>query len=235
METDSSIPQHVAIIIDGNRRWARAQGLPYWKGHIKGAERIEEVSRAAIDTNIEYLTIWGGSYNNLTKRSPEEIKFLDQNMYRVWAKKGLKDKAIRDNEVRVRFMGEWPDLLTKETQNAIRDLEKATENYSRYFLTYLIGYSGDREMASAINSASEKGIKNVSEEDIKELLWTKELPEVDLVIRTGDDPHNSSGFMMWHTRNSLLSFEEKMWPDFTKEDFLRIISRFSQRERRFGK
>jgi len=230
-----SLPRHVAIIIDGNRRWAKARGLPYWEGHIRGGERVEEISKASVEAGIKYITIWGGSYNNLTKRTPEEVGFLDKNMYRAWATKGIKDKTIHDKKVQVQFLGEWPDLLSQKTQNAIRKIEDETKDYSNYFVTYLVGYSGDREMVSAMNSAIQSGIKEVSEETLKDFLWTKDLPEVDLLIRTGGDAHNSSGFMMWHTKNSLFSFEEKMWPDFSKEDFLKLIRGFSQRERRFGK
>lgn len=229
------MPRHVAIIIDGNRRWAKAHGVPYWKGHVRGAERVEEISKASIEAGIKYTTIWGGSYNNLTKRSPEEIKFLDQNMYRAWAAKGVKDKFIHDKGIQVRFIGEWPDLLSARTQDAIRKVEDKTKGYSNYFVTYLVGYSGDREMVSAMNAAIESGVGEVSEETLKDFLWTKDLPEVDLLIRTGGDAHNSSGFMMWHIKNSLFSFEEKMWPDFSKEDFLKLIESFSQRERRFGR
>ena len=231
---NSSLPRHVALIIDGNRRWARKRGLPYWKGHEKGAERVEEVIKEALDLGIEYLTIWGGSYNNLTKRSEQEIKFLDEKMYRVWAKKIIDDKNIHEKEVRVRFVGEWPKLLSEETIGIIRKAEEATKEYSKHNITYLIGYNGDREMLAAINSLSGKA-DDVAEKDLLKVLWTGELPLVDLVIRTGEDPHLSTGFMMWHTKDALLHFDKKMWPSFTKKDFRGLMNQFSKRERRFGK
>lgn len=238
MSKDSSLPKHVAIIIDGNRRWAKAHGLKPQEGHARGAEVVEEISRVAVDAGIKYLTIWGGSYNNLTKRTPTEIKFLDEYMYRPWAQRGLKNRDIYENEICVRLIGEWPILLSKKTRDAIQELEGATRKHSRHFLTYLIGYNGDREMVSAMNSAIKDG-KKVTGETIKNYLWTKDLPQVDLVIRTGAEdptvPHNSTGFMMWHTKDAILHFAKKNWPDFTKEDFLGLIKQYSQRERRFGK
>jgi undecaprenyl diphosphate synthase len=235
----SSLPQHIAIIIDGNRRWARARGLQPWEGHVRGAKTLEEINEAAVSLGIKHLTIWGGSYDNLTKRDPQEIKMLDEKMYRVWARDGLKNKTVFQKEVQIRFIGEWPDLLSQETQDAMRALENATKDNSSYYYTYLIGYNGDREMTAAINAAIKSETKKVSIDTVKDYLWTKDLPPVDLVIRTGEEnpgmSHNSNGFMMWHTKNSFFYHTDKYWPDFTAEDLGRAIEQFSQTERRFGK
>lgn len=234
----NSLPLHVAVIIDGNRRWAKERGKFPWDGHIEGAKRVEEISKLAPDLGIKYITFWGGSYNNLTQRTKKEIKFLDEKMYRVWAKRALKDEDIKRKEVRIRFLGEWPDLLSSETKRLMREVEKATEKYSKHHLTYLIGYNGDREMLSAIKGIVKDEPKRVTGETIKSHLWTKDLPPVDLVIRTGEDPKNphlSTGFMMWDVKDALLNFSPKMWPAFTKADFKKVIRGFSQRERRFGK
>jgi len=233
-----SPPLHVAVIIDGNRRWAKARGKLPWDGHIEGAKRVEEVSKLAPDLGIKYITFWGGSYNNLTKRSRQEIRFLDEKMYRVWAQKALEDEDIKKNGVRIRFLGEWPNLLSAETQRLMRAVEKATKSHSKHHLTYLIGYNGDREMLSAIQSILKDKPKKIAGDTIKSHLWTKDLPPVDLVIRTGEDPRNphiSTGFMMWDIKDALLHFSPKMWPAFTKADFRKVIKGFSQRERRFGK
>ena len=237
MPNKSPLPNHVAVIIDGNRRWARKHGLLPWDGHVRGAKRVEEISKHAIDLGIKYISFWGGSYNNLTKRTAKEIKFLDEKMYRHWAKKALIDKYVHDNKVRIRFIGEWPSLLSKETVKAMKEVEAKTEEHSRHHLTYLIGYNGDREMLSAINSMVNKKHK-INEQTLRSYLWTKDLPPVDLLIRTGEDtptPHISTGFMMWDTKDALLHFSSKMWPAFTNKDFDTIISYFSKAERRFGK
>ena len=238
MSDRSLLPNHVVVVIDGNRRWAKKYGLLPWDGHIRGAKRIEEISKHAIDLGIKYISFWGGSYNNLTKRTPKEIKFLDEKMYRSWAKKALVDKHIYDNKVRIRFIGEWSSLLSQETVKAMREVEAKTKGFSKHHLTYLIGYNGDREMVSAINSMAKSGVRKVNEKTLRAYLWSKDLPLVDLLIRTGEDtptPHISTGFMMWDTKDAILHFSPKMWPAFTNKDFDRIISYFSKAERRFGK
>ncbi|MDP3953270.1 MAG: polyprenyl diphosphate synthase [bacterium] len=234
----NSLPLHVAVIIDGNRRWAKARGKLPWEGHAEGAKRVEEISKEAVDLGIKYTTFWGGSYNNLTKRTRKEIKFLDEKMYRVWANKALKDKEVKEKQIRIRFIGEWPDLLSAETVKAMREVEKTTQKHSRHHLTYLIGYNGDREMLSTIRGIVKDKPRRVDEKTIKSHLWTRELPPVDLVIRTGEDARNahmSTGFMMWDTKDALLHFSPKMWPAFTKSDFRQVVRDFSSRERRFGK
>lgn len=225
--------EHVAIIPDGNRRWAKEKGLSPWKGHYEGAKRIEEIVRYGKDLGITHLTIWGGSYNNLTKRTKKEIAVLD-TLYRKVATELLKNKNISTLKARVRFLGEWASLLRKETVEKMREVEQRTKSNTSYDLTYLIGYNGDREMLSAIKKLIKTGDK-VSSETLKKHLWTKDLPPVDLVIRTGNEPHLSTGFMMWETRNAYLLFSDKMWPAFGIADLKLAIEEFRTRERRFGK
>ena len=238
MNKSSGLPNHIAIILDGNRRWAKERGLLPWEGHARGAKRVEELSKHLVDLGIKYISFWGGSYNNLTKRSPREIKFLDERAYRPWAKRALEDKYIEKHGVRIRFIGEWPTLLSKETRLAIEAVQEKTKGYSKHHITYLIGYNGDREMLSAIRSIVKNRPNKISEETIKSHLWTKDLPPVDLLIRTGEGtktPHISAGFMMWDTKDAVLHFSPKPWPAFTKTDLNKIISYFSEVERRFGK
>ena len=231
-----NIPRHVALIVDGNRRWAKERGLKSWEGYLGiSLDNIEEISRVGADLGIPFVTFWGGSYKNLTERPSIEIKKLNE-MYALLAQRALDEPDLDKNEVRVRFMGEWKDLLQKKPIEKIEELIEKTKNYSKNNLTYMIGYNGDREMLSAINKIIEGTPgKPIDEDLLVENLWTKDLPPVDLVIRTGNDPRLSNGFMMWHTKNALLHFDDKMWPDFTKEEFIRVINDFTQRERRFGK
>jgi len=182
---------------------------------------------------IPYLTIWGGSYDNLTKRSGEEINKLEE-VYRVLAQKVLNDPEVKEKGVRVRVLGEWADILTPETAEVLREAEESTKKYSNYNLTLLIGYNGDREMISAMNKLLTGGVKTASEETIKTNLWTKDLPPVDLIIRTGGEPHLSAGFMMWDVKYAQLYFTEKMWPDFTAKDLKDAIVYYERRERRLG-
>lgn len=226
-------PNHLAIIPDGNRRWAKKRGLLSWQGHIKAADNIVDIIKAGFTMGIPYLTIWGGSYDNLTKRSREEINKLEE-VYRGLAKRVLNDPESKEKGVRVRVLGEWADILTQETIDVLREAEEGTKNYNLNNLTLLIGYNGDREMISAVNKLLTQGVKTVSDEVIKSNLWTKELPPVDLIIRTGGEPHLSAGFMMWDIRYSHLYFTEKMWPDFTAKDLELAVKYYEGLEKRRG-
>jgi undecaprenyl diphosphate synthase len=233
-----NIPQHVAIIPDGNRRWARKRGLKPWIGHQEGVNYFEKVLEKALELKIPYLTFWGGSYDNLTKRPKIEINFLFK-VYTDQFKRILIDERIHKNKVKVTVLGRWQEILPKETQMAIKEAIKITKDYNRNFLTFLLAYNGTDEMLACIqkiaNLARQKPIK-ITEKLIKENLWTKDLPPVDLVIRTGceDDPHISAGFMMWDTAYSQLYFTKTLFPDFSAKEFEKIIEDYSKRERRLG-
>lgn len=226
--------EHVVIIPDGNRRWAKSHGLLAWQGHYEGSKRVEEVSREGIKLGITHLTVWGGSYNNLTERTKKEVSVLDA-VYRKTAQAVLKSKEFAKTGTRVRFIGEWPKLLKEETVKKMREAENATKGFSSYNLTTLIGYNGDREMLHAIKNLIKRGEKDITDGSVKRELWTSDLPPVDLVIRTGGEPHLSTGFMMWDTRNAHLYFTDKTWPAFTVSDLKTAIAEFRNRERRFGK
>lgn len=248
MEND--IPQHIALIPDGNRRWARKRGFKPWIGHRAGVKSLENVLEKALDLKIPYFTFWGASFDNLTKRPEIEISFLNE-IYTEQFKRVLKDKRIHQNEVKVNVFGRWKEVLPSETQKAIEKAVEATKNYSKNFLTFLLAYNGTDEIKIAIQKIIDKAQKEllnfqspkkknelkVTDELIKENLWTKDLPSVDIVIRTGceGDPHMSAGFMMWDTAYSQYYFTETLFPDFGPEEFEKVIKDFSQRERRMGK
>ena len=225
--------KHLAIIPDGNRRWAKAKGLAPWQGHIKASKNIPEIIKEAFAIGINSVTIWGGSYDNLTKRTSQEIEVLDR-MYGLLAARFLKSKDVRDGKVRLRILGEWKKLLKAKTKQDLIKAEDSTRTNGPYNLTLLIGYNGDREMVEVVNKLIKAGLK-VDEDDIKKALWTKDLPPVDLVIRTGGEPHLSAGFMMWDVRYSQLYFTEKFWPDFGIKDLKEAVSYYEGRERRRGK
>ncbi|MBZ1348416.1 MAG: di-trans,poly-cis-decaprenylcistransferase [Candidatus Nealsonbacteria bacterium] len=234
-----NIPKHVAVIPDGNRRWARKRGLKPWIGHQEGVNYFERVLEKAIELKIPYFTFWGGSFDNLTKRSKIELKFLFK-VYTNQFKRIITDERIHKNKVRVNVLGRWREVLPKETQIAIEKAIKRTKDYNQHFLTFLLAYNGTDEMLNCIqkiaNFAKQKSIK-ITEKLIKENLWTKDLPPVDLIVRTGceNDPHNSTGFMMWDTAYSQLYFSQTLFPDFGPEEFEKIVKDYAQRQRRFGR
>jgi len=233
-----NIPKHVAIIPDGNRRWARKKGFQPWIGHREGVNHFEKVLNKALELKIPYLTFWGGSWDNLTKRAKIEVNFLFK-VYTEQFKRIINDKRIHQNKVKVNVFGRWREIFPKETQRAIEEAMKATKNYNKYFFTFLLAYNGTDEMVDCIqkiaNLTKEKTIK-VNQNLIKENLWTKDLPQVDLVIRTGcgGDPHLSAGFMMWDTAYSQLYFTDTLFPDFSSKEFEKIVKDYSKRKRRLG-
>lgn len=228
--------KHIAIIPDGNRRWAREKSLPVFFGHRKGAKQMEEIIKIALNLEIPNLTIWGCSVNNITKRDKKEIKFLFDIFERHF-KKLLKNKDIYKKEVCVRFLGKWEKLLPERVKKPIKELIEKTKNFKNHNLTFLMGYNGTDEILEMVKKIKKKDIllNKITEEVIKENLWTHELPEVDLVIRTGGEPHWSVGFMMFDCANAHLYFTETLWPAFEEKEFKKVIFKFDKTERRLGK
>jgi len=235
-----NLPQHIAVIPDANRRWARKRGLAPWRGHLAGAKAGVENIETALELGIKCFSLWGGSWNNLTKRSNFEVKALFK-LYETYFKKLLKRKEIYEHQVKVNIIGRWPELLPKSGIKAANDLIKATKDYDQRFLSFFIGYNGTDEMIAAIKSIVKDARKDknlrVTPKLLENHLWTHDLPPVDLLIRTGssDDPHNSVGFMMWHTANAQYYFTNVMYPDFKKKEFIKAIKEYQARERRLGK
>ena len=230
---------HIAIIPDGNRRWAERKGVPLYEGHRIGVQTTEKIFEKALELKIPYLTFWAASYDNLLKRSQEEVKFLI-NLINEEFKGLLEDARVHKNEVKVRILGRFREVLPPKTLKIIEKLIEKTEKYNIFFLTFLLAYNGTDEMVEAIKKISQafKGSTiKITGEIIKSFLWTRDLPPVDLVIRTGceEDPHNSAGFMMWHTAYSQYYFTKTLYPDFSPEEFEGVIKDFIKRERRLGK
>ncbi len=227
--------RHIALIPDGNRRWAKKRGLPSFLGHRAGVEAFQKILVMALDLKIEYLTFWGASADNVTKRSPEEVSFLF-SLFEEYFKKLFDRMELTERQIKVDFLGRWRELFPQNVQDVIRAVIEKTKDHKRQHLTFLLAYSGIEEMEEAIRKiVAEQPIPVIDGQTIKRHLWTKDLPPVDLVIRTGGEPHWSSGFMMWDTADSQFYFTETLWPDFGPEEFQKAIEGVSGVERRFGK
>ncbi len=230
---------HIAIIPDGNRRWAKRRGIPLQEGHRIGVKTTEKIFEKALELKIPYLTFWAASYDNLIKRPKEEVNFLIQLINQEFQKL-LKDAKVHQNKVKIRILGRFREILPAKTVKIIEKLLEKTEKYDIFSLTFLLAYNGTDEMLMAIREiikfARKKAIK-VTGDMIRNFLWTKDLPPVDLVIRTGceDDPHNSAGFMMWHTTYSQFYFTKTLFPDFTPKEFEKAIQDYLKREKRLGR
>jgi len=233
---------HIAIIPDGNRRWARSKHLETIEGHKIGIDKIEEVARWAHEHKIKHITFWGFSTDN-NKRSKEEVeelmklfefKFEDlkkrvQNM--------LNDERDKLPKIRVKFYGNvqnLPENLIKK----IRDVEDNTKNNNEVYVNILLNYGGKDELFDCIKNVAEDykngKIKEINEEEIMKRLWTGELPYPEIIIRTSGEAR-LSGLLPLQSGYSELFFVYKLWPEFSKEDFDNIIDDFNNRERRFGK
>jgi len=234
-----NLPKHIAIIPDGNRRWAKKRKFAPWIGHRQGAKNFEKILETARDMGIYCLTFWAGSYDNLTKRSSAEVKFLKE-VYRSHFSRLLKAEDIYTQKVKVNIFGLWRELLQECIKKPMEEVIEKTKTHNSRFLNFLIGYNGTSEMMEAIEKIVKKCKENqafkITPQLVKENLWTKDLPPVDLVIRTGleGDPHWSNGFMMWDTADSQFYFTETLWPDFSEKEFIKSIESYSKRERRLG-
>lgn len=228
------LPKHIAIIPDGNRRWAKRNGLNPWEGHTEGVKRFWDTAQLAHDLGVSNLTIWAASYDNLSKRSKLEVNFL-VNILKSELANGNIINLAEKNQTRIKVVGEWKEIVkSKKLHRDVEDLQNKTKHFSKTTLTLLFGYDGQREMISAIDNLIQAGSK-ISQGNLRKELWTGDLPDVDLVIRTGGEPHWSAGFMMWLTANSQFHFTDVLWPDFKKQEFKEATGEFDRRERRLGK
>jgi len=231
--------KHVAIIPDGNRRWARKNGFNPEIGHKVAMEVIEKIYRKAIDMNIPYITFWVASVDNLTKRSKREVNFLIKVITQE-IEKLLREGRVKRDKARVRVLGKFRKFFPKRAVNLIEKLVDITKKNNLFNFTLLLAYNGTDEILEAIRKitkAARKTSMRITLDLIKSFLWTKDLPPVDLVIRTGceGDPHNSAGFMMLDTAYSQYYFTRTYFPEFSSEEFEKAVKSFLRRERRFGK
>jgi len=236
----NNLPRHVFIIPDGNRRWAMSRHLAPWEGHIQGRERFHEISDTAFECGIPYFTFWAASEDNLTKRDPFEIRFLTGLLWKE-LEGDIAEKLLK-NQVRFRVCGMWEKIFSNNRfSDCIRSLERKTAGYQDRHLTILLGYSGKTEIADAakaVRAASVVNPDDISFETVKRFSWTRDLPSVDLEIRTGEErpdwSHRSSGALPFITADSACYHTETLWPDFSKEQFLSVIKQYGAYERRFG-
>ena len=233
---DNNIPNHIAIIPDGNRRWARGRGLQPWEGHEAGAQNTENLMREALKLGITNISIWGSSLENLQKRPLAEKRAL-LRIYEQYFAKLIDSSDIHDNEVKMNFIGKWREQFPQSLKDVMEKCITATEKYSKRTLNFFLAYSGDDEMLEAVREIikSDAKAEDVTFDTIKNNLMTRDLPAVDYLIRTGGEPHLSVGFMMWDIANAQLYFSEKFYPDFDVAQFGDAIEEYGRRQRRLGK
>jgi undecaprenyl diphosphate synthase len=232
---------HLAIIPDGNRRWAKQNGVKGYKVlYDRGVQGMLGITQAAFDSGVTHLSLWGSSHANIADRSGDFYININR-VFRDNIHEFANHPAIEQYDVHIDIIGEWRDSMAPDTVAAMEDAIAKTAHRTGRRLTILIDYSGDRERAAAFVAASQDGTKVSSIDDANTVLrsysWTNELPPLDLIIRTGSwiDPHNSAGFMSLLADETQYAFPKVLWPDFTPEIMLKIINDFKTRERRHGK
>ncbi|MFP3949692.1 MAG: polyprenyl diphosphate synthase [Candidatus Micrarchaeia archaeon] len=229
---EKAIPKHIAIIPDGNRRWGELNGIPRQEAYETGIRKISDVLSWCMEEGIKMITMWGFSTENF-RRDSEEI----HGLFGLFEKDLLAAVTRRDEllrkDVKVRFLGRT-GLFPEKIQKMFNEVEEMTRDKGGYSLNLLLAYGGRAEIVDAVNSALEEGIEKVDEELLSRHMYTAGLPDPDLVIRTSGEKR-LSGLLPWQTVYSEIHFSEKLWPDFSKQDFLEILASYSKTRRRFGK
>ncbi len=228
----------MAVILDGNRRLAKRLMKRPWKGHEWGSRKVTDFLRWCRDLGIKYATLYSFSIQNFA-RPKKEFNFL----MKLFKKEALavldKKHDAHKYKVRIRAIGRI-HLLPKDVQEAIRKAEEATKNYKNYFVNIAVAYGGQEEITDAVKEIAKNvsggliGPENVNEELIRHSLYTDGTPYPDLIIRTGGE-QRISNFLLWQGAYSELAFVKKMWPEFTKRDFVKVLEDYQNRERRFGR
>ncbi len=232
MDTLDNVPSHIAIIMDGNRRWARARGLPDLKGHQAGAENLEKIVEAASKLGVKTLTVYALSTENLTERAKREIAGLFQvfrQAYRTRFKRMMKEG------VRIAILGEL-NGLPKSIQNMVTQLRDTYIDKESIKLNIALNYGGKRELIEAIKNIVKSGIKveDIDDELIAKNLYTRGANDPELVIRTGGKVRLSN-FLLWQTAYSELYFTTKFWPEFDAADLKKAVVWYQNQKRNFGK
>ena len=222
------IPRHVAVIMDGNGRWAKNRLLPRSAGHRAGMKRMISLSEHIFDCGVEFCTLYALSTENL-KRPQEELDGLF-GLFREYFIKNTQ--TLKKKGITLRVIGNL-ELLPADVREIIQKGEEDTKGGTRGTLILAIAYGARQEILSAVNQAVKAG-KEVTEEDFSSLLSTDGIPDPDLLIRTGKELRLSN-FLLWQSAYTELYFTEKLFPDFTDKEFDKALKSFSERDRRFGK
>ena len=228
------VPRHVAIILDGNGRWAKAKGMPRSYGHIKGCDNLEKVCTVAKELGIKYLTVYAFSTENW-KRSKEEVDGL-MKLFRNYMKKCIK--ISRDNKMWVRVIGD-PRAFDQDLQDKIRELEEYSSQFDELYFQIALNYGSRDEITRAVRHMAEDvkegklAPEAITEDTVSGYLDTRGLPDPDLLIRTSGE-ERLSNFLMWQLAYTEFYFTDVAWPDFDRGEFVKAIEKYNKRDRRFG-
>ena len=231
MNTETStLPIHIGIIMDGNGRWAKLRNLPRTKGHREGLDVAKKIVKAASDLGIKFVTLYTFSTENW-KRTQEEVGYL-----MTLIKKHLSSEFnfYKENKIKIEHIGDIT-ALPLDVQTEIENAKKDTKDFTGTTVLLAINYGGKDEIIRGIKklAAQKKDFSSITEQDLSLALDTKNIPDVDLLIRTGGELRLSN-FLLWQAAYAELIFTDTLWPDYTKEEFIKNIQTFQHRTRRFG-
>lgn len=229
--TENIIPKHLGLILDGNRRWAKAKGLPTLEGHRQGAEAFKAVALAAFDRGIEYVSAYTFSTENW-QRTEEEVGYLMKLLIKA-VEKHLK--TFHEANIKIVVLGRR-EGLDKNVLKAVEKTESLTKSNTRGTLALCFNYGGKQELVDAVKKIVESGVaaEDITAETIQSALYNPEIPEVDLLVRTSGE-QRTSGFMLYRSEYAELYFTETLWPDFDAAKLDEALSEYASRKRRFGK
>ena len=236
---DGDIPNHVALILDGNRRWAKRHLSMPKEGHWKGADAVENLLDWCEEFDIKIITLYVLSVENLD-RNDEELDYLYE-LIRLRLEKLYNDPRIHKNQMRVKGIGRI-ELLPDSIKEVLQRLDDATKDYNNHFLNIALAYGGQYELVDAVKKIGEKikkgslDVNEISKKEIESNLYTSHLPQSspDMILRTSGEKR-LSGFLIWQSAYSELVFMDIFWPEFRKIDLMRAIRTFQERKRRLGK
>ena len=234
---DGNVPDHVAVIMDGNRRFAKELGFSTSEGHERGKDKLEEVMQWCMELGIKILTVYAFSTENVS-RDEDEVDYLMDLFIRSFRNLG-DDERIHKNRIQVKVLGQR-DALPDNVKEAIDYAEERTKDYDNYFYNICIAYGGREEIVHAIKQIGHKvengeiAVDDIDEAMISEHLYTSHVPDPDLVLRTSGEIRVSN-FLLWQMAYSELYFADIYWPGFRRIDFLRAIRSYQMRKRRYGR
>jgi undecaprenyl diphosphate synthase len=224
------VPRHVAIVMDGNGRWAAQRGLPRTSGHEQGEQALYDVVEGGLDVGLRYLTVYAFSTENWDRPSAE-VKFL-MNFNRLLIRK--RRDELNERGVRIRFMGRRDRRLPRSVQKEMEAAEELTAGNTRMALIIALNYGGRAELVDAVRSLVEDPPGRVDGRSIAKRLYLPDVPDPDLLIRTSGEMRISN-FLVWQAAYAELWFTPVLWPDFSREHLFEAIRDYQKRERRFGK
>lgn len=232
-----SLPTHISIIMDGNRRYAANTGLTATLGHRAGKEKLEDVMDWVLDIGIQYLTVYALSTENITSRKPEELEALF-DLYVEGLNDLSKDERILKNKVKVQVAGR-KDLLPERVLTAIENVENVTAEHDKFVFTVCLAYGSREEIIEAVRGIAADhadgniDLNAIDEAEISKRLWTGNMPDPDLVIRTSGE-ERISNFLLWQSAYAEYYFTDVYWPSFSQGDLFEAIEAYQQRKRRYG-